>query len=156
MNTRSLILSVLIAGVVMALLGNLPVVNLVNCILCLWVWLGGALAVVLYRGFQRGQPAATPGQGAGLGALSGLVGAVLGAGAFILASPLTTPVMNEVARALNIQGSPLMGGGPGTPTVAQASIFLVIDVVLYPIFGALGGLITASVTRRPAAPPHAP
>jgi hypothetical protein len=82
MNTRSALWAVLIAGVVMALLGNLPLLNLVNCILCLWAWLGGALAVFVYRRFQRGQPGPTAGQGAGLGALSGLVGALTGAAVY--------------------------------------------------------------------------
>jgi hypothetical protein len=148
-NTRSLVWSVLIAGLVIGLLGNLPVVNLVNCVLCLWVWLGGGLAVFLYRGFQHGGAAASPAQGAGLGALAGLVGAVIGAGVFILASPLTIPVMKEVARALNSEGSLPFGGGPGTSAAAQASIFLVVDVVLYPLFGAISGLITASMVRKP-------
>jgi len=54
MNTRSFVLSVLIAGVVIGFLANLPILNLINCALCIWVWLGGILAVFLYRRFAGG------------------------------------------------------------------------------------------------------
>ncbi len=54
MNQRSAVNAVIIAGVGMALLGNLPLLNIVNCVLCVWVWLGGGLAVYLYDRFQGG------------------------------------------------------------------------------------------------------
>ena len=47
MNTRSFVLSALIAGAAIGVLANLPVLNLINCFLCLWVWIGGLLAVFL-------------------------------------------------------------------------------------------------------------
>ena len=42
---------------------------------------------------------------------------------------------------------PLRGGG-FWKIVGTAFIFLILDAVLYPIFGALGGMITASLTRE--------
>jgi len=148
MNTRSFALAVLIGGAVMALLGNLPLVNLVNCVLCIWVWLGGAVAVMLYRRFTPGTPAVTGGQGAALGAVAGLVGAILGFGVLLLTSAVTTPVMESLARALDIQGEmPFAPSGPGG-TVAGALFFLLIDLGLYPLFGALSGLITANSGKR--------
>src|SRR5512136_699256 len=83
MNPRSLLLSALIAGVVLGVLGNLPLLNFINCFLCLWVWLGGIFAVYLYNRYERNrtqldQASATVGQGAGVGALAGVVGAFVG------------------------------------------------------------------------------
>ena len=43
MNTRAFWLSTLIAGAAIAVFGNLPLLNIVNCALCVWVWIGGAL-----------------------------------------------------------------------------------------------------------------
>jgi hypothetical protein len=43
MKTSSIILTVLIAGVATGFLGNLPVLNLINRALCIWVWIGGAI-----------------------------------------------------------------------------------------------------------------
>ena len=100
MNSRSFLLSTLIAGIVIGFLANLPLLNLINCALCIWVWIGGALAVLLYRRFQHGEPGPSVGQGAGLGALSGLIGALVGAVVFFVTSPLSIPLFNNLARGL--------------------------------------------------------
>ena len=97
MNTRSLILSALIAGAVLGTLGNLPVLNFFNCLLCLWVWLGGIFAVYLYNRYERNrtqvvEASATPGQGAGIGALAGVIGAAIGALVYALTSFITAPM----------------------------------------------------------------
>jgi len=148
MNTRSFLFATLIAGAAMGLLGNLPVLNLVNCLLCIWVWLGGALAVILYRRFQGGSTIPTLGQGAGLGAVAGLIGAVVGFGVYLLTAAVTAPIMEGLIRALEVQGDvfpqPLNSGG----TLGGALFFLLVDLGLYPLFGALGGLITASMAKN--------
>jgi hypothetical protein len=145
MNTRAFWLSTLIAGVAIAIFGNLPVLNLINCALCVWVWLGGALSVVLYRRFQGSNPVVSASQGAGLGALSGLIGAVLGAGVFLLTSSISTPMFNALANALQIEGISFENGLLGN--TVSTFIFLFIDAILYPIFGALGAMIAAAFTR---------
>jgi hypothetical protein len=152
MNSRSALWAILIGGVVMGLLGNLPLINLVNCILCVWVWLGGATAVLLYRRFQRGQAGATTAQGAELGALSGVVGALIGAVVYYLTASLSAPIMSSLAQSLNVQGDlPFKTQDPGS-ALGGMLFFFVIDIVLYPLFGALGGLITASLAKdRPPA-----
>ena len=152
MNSRSVLPSVLIAGVVIGLLGNLPILNLVNCVLCLWVWVGGALAIILYRRFQRGQPGPTPAQGAVLGALSGLVGAFLGAVVFFATASISGPILESLARTLQVEGDLPIGAGTPAEYLSQTLIFLVIDVVLYPLFGALSGFIAANMGKaKPAA-----
>lgn len=153
MNKRSFTLAVLAAGAVMALLGNLPILNLINCLFCIWVWLSGALAVVLYRRFQRGGAGPTAGQGAGLGAVAGVVGAVLGAGVYMLTAAVTVPIMDSLARLVGAEAempSSTLGG-----TLAGAGFFLIIDLVLYPLFGALGGLIAANMGKQPVSDPTA-
>jgi len=145
MNTRSFFLSALIAGVLIGLFGNLPLLNLVNCILCLWVWLGGILAVFLYRRFQKGGPGLSVAQGAGLGALSGLIGALVGAVVFAITSSLSVPLMNSLAKALEIEGDLPFKTGGIEAILVQVIIFLILNLVLYPIFGAIGGLLGAGV-----------
>ena len=144
MNTRSFLLSALIAGAVLGTLANLPFLNFVNCLLCLWVWLGGIFAVFLYRRFQHGERGLTAGQGAGLGAVAGVIGALVGVVVYALTSFITMPLMNSLARSLQIEGDlPFQSGIWGT--VATATFFLIVNLVLYPIFGAIGGLIASSV-----------
>jgi len=151
MNTRSFFTSAFVAGIVIGFLGNLPVLNFVNCLCCVWAWLGGALAVVLYQRSQGGQPTPTPGQGAGLGAAAGLVGALVGAVVFVLTSAVSFPLMDDLARNLEIEGDlPFQTWGVWE-AIAMTFFFLLVNGVLYPVFGALGGVIAASLSRAPRA-----
>ena len=145
MNTRSFFLSALIAGVIIGFLGNLPLLNLINCIFCIWVWVGGILSVFLYHRFQHGERDLSGAQGAGLGAVAGIIGALVGVVVYALTSFISMPLFDNLARALQIQGDlPFQSGGIWG-TLASAFFFLTINAVLYPIFGAISGLIAASV-----------
>lgn len=145
MNTRSFFLSALIAGAIIGVLGNLPVLNLINCICCIWVWAGGILAVFLYHRFQNGGQGLSATQGAGLGAVAGIIGALIGVVVYALTSFISMPLFNNLAQTLQIEGElPFQSGGVWG-ALASALIFLLVDAVLYPVFGAIGGLIAASV-----------
>jgi hypothetical protein len=133
---------------VIAVLSNFPALNLLNCFLCLFVWLGGFLAVFFYGKFQKGGPGLTPAQGAGIGAVAGVFGAFIGVLANLIFSPLTLPIMQRVAEALDL-GDVLPGSGGGfVAALSSALVFLLIDLVAYPLFGALGGLLTASIMNK--------
>jgi hypothetical protein len=146
-NTRSFILSALIGGVVIGVLGNLPVLNLINCFLCLWVWVGGILAVFLYRQFEHGASALTVGQGAGLGALAGLVGAFVGVVVYASTSFISMPMLVSLARFFQIQCDLPIQTQRFSSVVASAFFFLILDAVAYPLFGAISGLVGASLIK---------
>jgi hypothetical protein len=149
-NSRSFILSALIAGAVTGILGNLPVLNLINCFLCIFAWVGGALAVFLYRRFQSAGPELNTRQGAGLGALTGLIGAVIGVVVYLLTSFISTPLFNNLYRTFDPTGNLPFKSGFGQ-TFIQAVIFLILDAILYTGFGALSALITTSLlSKKPA------
>jgi hypothetical protein len=105
MNSRSFFLSALIAGTVTGILGNLPSLNLINCFFCIFAWIGGALAVFLYRRFQSADPNLTASQGVGLGALTGLIGSVIGVVVFIITSSLSAPLFNNLYRTFDLEGN---------------------------------------------------
>ena len=148
MNGRSFILSALIAGAIIGVLANLPLLNFINCFLCLWVWVGGILGVVFYRRFQHGGPDLTPGQGAGLGAIAGLIGAFVGVVVFAATSFISMPLMARLAETFQVQGDlPFRTGGPGA-VIASTFFFFLVNVVAYPFFGALSGLVGASLLRK--------
>jgi len=66
----------LLGGLVIGVLSALPVINMGNCLCCLWVILGGVVATYL---LQQAQPTAVgTADGAIVGLLAGLVGAVVG------------------------------------------------------------------------------
>jgi len=151
MNTRAFLLSALIAGAIVAVLGNVPVVNFINCILCAWVWGGGILAVFLYQRFEKTAPLLSVGQGAGLGAATGLVGALIGG--------VVSAIFNALFSAINL-ASYLNSVSQSSPEVAQflsmliskSLVILCINLFLYTAFGVIGGLIaTAVIWKKPAA-----
>jgi hypothetical protein len=151
MNARAFWLSTLIAGSLMGLLANLPILNLVNCFLCIWIWLGGALAVYLYRRFNPAGVAPTVGQGALIGIVAGLIAAVVGALVFTATGAISMPIFSGLARTFGVEGdfaSPSLGLGE---FLGVSAGFLLINLVLYPLFGALGAVIAASLMPKPAA-----
>jgi hypothetical protein len=98
----------------MGLLANLPVLNLVNCFLCLWIWLGGALAVYLYRRFHPAGAAPTVGQGALIGIVAGIIAAVVGLFVFTVTGAISMPIFSGLARTFGVEGdfaSPTLGFG---------------------------------------------
>jgi hypothetical protein len=108
--------------------------------------------VFLYRRFEHGGSDLTGAQGAGLGALSGLIGAFVGVVVYALTAFISTPLFNNLASYFDIEGDlPWDAGGfPGV--LASALFFLVVDAILYPLFGALSGFITASLVKKPPSP----
>ena len=75
MNTKNLLISSLVGGLVITVLANVPILNFINCLLCAGFWGGAVLAVWLYR---RQSGSMTLGQAVGVGALSGLFAGVIG------------------------------------------------------------------------------
>jgi hypothetical protein len=66
----------LYGGLLIGVLSALPIVSIGNCCCCLWVVLGGMLAVYLRQ--QNSPFAVTSAEGALVGLLAGLFGGVLG------------------------------------------------------------------------------
>jgi hypothetical protein len=153
MNSRSFVISALIAGVVIGLLANLPALNIINCFLCLWVWVGGILAVFLYRRFQHGKDSLTPAQGAGLGALSGLIGAFVGVVVNAATSFISVPMFVSIARFFQYEGDMPFRTGGIQSLISSTFFFFILDAVGYPLFGAISGFITASLMGKGTQPP---
>jgi len=144
MNTRHLIISAAFAGVLSALLSSIPIISFVNCLLCGWLWLGGIFAVWLYRR-NTGASLVSLGQGAVIGLLAGLVAAVIVGlvNAFISAGG--SPIPPETAALLEEQLGEAAEILANPQTMATFGI--IINLVLYPLFGALGGLIGAALFK---------
>jgi hypothetical protein len=135
-----------IGGLVMAALSKIPVVSCLNYLFCVGIWGSGILAVWIYRQSEKGQPGLTVGQGALIGLLAGVVAAVLAvifdamfSGAGMLSSLSMVqkiPVMSSAAADIFRQAMAASGGVIGK---------LVCNLVLYPLFGAAGGVIATAL-----------
>lgn len=155
MNIRALLIAGGIAGSVMALLSSLPLISAGNCVLCMWLWGGGILGAWLYPRFDLEQAPMTAGRGAIIGVVSGVIGAMLAtllavvfSGASVealnaIADQVEDPQVQEVLRAIGTTGT-------------VSAITLVINIIVYPLFGALGGAIGGMMLGRRSAPPAPP
>jgi hypothetical protein len=146
MNNRSMLIAAGIGGLVMLALTKIPLINCLNCILCVSYWGGGILAVWVYRQTEKVQPGLTIGQGA-------LVGLLAGVGAAVLAM-LVDAIFSGAGTLASLD---MIKNVPGLSTGAsdilrQATAYggslilkLLCNLILYPLFGAIGGAIGAGM-----------
>jgi hypothetical protein len=155
LNTRSLLLSGLIAGVAMGLLSQIPLVACINCLLLGWVWGGGIGAVFVYRRYEKNPPLSTT-QGLVLGATAGVIGAVVGGFAAALFGGMTAAFTHALANLVGENGRSITNI---FITSGFSLLRIIRDIFIYGIVGAIGGLIaTALIWKAPMAsiPPSTP
>ncbi len=138
MNIKNLIISSLIGGIVIAALANIPVIQLINCLLCTGYWIGSILAVWLYKRFQG---SLTLGQGVAIGALagvwSGLINFILG---LISAAGIAT-IISAVDQVIPAETLDLQGN-----FIGQMAILVNVFLVFFNIFlGTIGGLVGGAI-----------
>lgn len=154
MNTRALLITSAIAGFAMALLSNIPLINYGNCVICMWLWGGGILGAWLYPRFDAATRAVTPGRGAIIGVVSGLIGALI---AILFSALLSGFTAQNVQMAL----AEMQITDPQVERMLEsfaepASLILIsflFNIVLYPLFGAIGGAIGGMIFGRSTSEP---
>jgi hypothetical protein len=146
----------LIAGAVAGLLSGLPFIGAGNCICCLWIVGGAAIAVKLLAGQTPGL--LTSGDGAIVGALTGIVAAVVDTLVKIPLQRYNMELARRILDTLDIEsGMPagldgLFNGATGALTPGWMLLGLFISAAVYAVMGALGGIIGVSLFGRKAAP----
>ena len=158
----------LIAGAIAGLLSGLPIISAGNCVCCLWIVGGAAMATKLLAKNTSG--ILTSGDGAIVGALTGIVGAVV---QMLIAIPLR-PSNIELGRRMldwlsslgldmpsNMDG--LLDGGPGILSPGWFLLSLFLSAAVFAVVGVLGGIIGVSLFAKkkpqassPAATPPLP
>ncbi|HEY6191332.1 MAG TPA: hypothetical protein VI215_03295 [Bacteroidota bacterium] len=153
----------LYGGIIMGLISSIPFLNLVNCLCCAGVLLGGFLAVMFYKkNFTADSPPFNSADCLAVGTMAGVVGAFVGT----ILSLIFAAIFGDVARELllnllknsSLQFPPdlldkieesIREGRSGFRMVFQFGSSLVIDT----IFGLLGGLIGYSILKPKELPP---
>ncbi len=147
MNTRYLLISAAITGALSALLSLVPYVSLVNCLVCGWLWLGGIAAVWFYR--QISGEAVTSRNGLILGLVSGLFGAVVATLMSVFtrggSSSLPAAQIAQIEQQFGSQAVTILRALEDPATTF--TIGLVVNLVTYPLFGLIGGLIGAAIWK---------
>jgi hypothetical protein len=144
MNTKNLILAALVGGLVTEILTNVPIINILACVICVTFWIGPLFSVWLYRRLE-GQ--VTLNQGMGIGALAGVIAGIIG---FILSFFNLAGVgdLPEVMRSMpgvqeqDLQQMEILFSGP------ILIMFNLIGVAITIFFGFIGGLIGGAIFRQ--------
>jgi hypothetical protein len=166
----SILMPALFGGIITGVLSGIPFLNFVNCICCAGVLLGGFMAVFFYnKDLVPQMPPLTSQDGLKLGALSGVFGAIIGT---IISAALMAVVGNVAGQAMfdmmyNLYDSTgILDQMPpdaidqmeqGMRDSGLSATSIIGSLIIYPIFGLLGGLIGYSVYKPKAGtPPPAP
>jgi hypothetical protein len=140
MNTKNLFIASLIGALVTTALANIPIVNLLNCLLCLPFWSGPLLAVWYYK---RQTGAVSMNHAISVGALTGLFGGVLGFLLSLVGMAGASGLVNQMGKYLPAESIPpeLLAG----PT---AFLFTFAGVLTNIVFGVIGGLIAGAIFKE--------
>lgn len=147
----------LIAGAAAGLLSGLPIVGAGNCLCCLWIVGGAALAAKMLAGQTPGL--LTSGDGAVVGALTGVVAAVVDTVVKLPLQRYNMELARRVLDSLDLEsGLPaslegLFDGATGALTPGWMLLGLFVSAAVYAVMGALGGVIGVSLFGRKAVPP---
>ena len=149
----------LMGGVFIGVLSALPFISAANCCCCLWVIAGGVLTVYLRQ--QNAPVAIQPSEGALMGLMAGAIGGVIAGILGYAVSMVMGPWQNEFLRRIleaNQDTPPefrdamermMAGGAMGAFALAA----MVMNVVIYSVFGLLGGLLGTAIFKKHAPPP---
>lgn len=141
----------LLGGVFIGIISAIPIVNLINCFCCAGVIAGGIIAVHLYKK-TLGQVELTYKDGAITGLMAGASGALI-----------STIIESAIGQSAGEVVDKLLEAYPDIPPEVedillqiestQGDLFfiilgLVFALVIYSIFGILGGIIGVSIFQK--------
>ncbi|MFQ6082307.1 MAG: hypothetical protein ACE5WD_02975 [Candidatus Aminicenantia bacterium] len=152
----------LIGGLLTGILAGLPIIQMGNCLCCLWVVIGGILASYFLS--KDAQITLRAGDGAIVGILSGIIGAIISSIINIPFQAINQQFVRRVLERLPEYGAEfprdmdlwLKRGAEFSAPMFMVG--LIISIVIFAIFGALGGIIGISLFRKKkvAPPPTSP
>jgi hypothetical protein len=148
----------LIGGSIMGVLSSVPIINLGNCLCCMWVIVGGGVGAYFYWRELTPDAEFPAGEGALVGLLSGIFGALFGTliGYFFIAATGAN-WFQQIMEGIIESGEDVPPEFEDLMETFQeegfySSFFIFIDLfvklILNSIFGTLGGIIGAAILRK--------
>jgi hypothetical protein len=150
----SMLMSALYGGIIMALISAIPGLNLINCLCCAGIMLGGFMAVFFYK--KELTPDMQPlisADGMKLGAIAGVFGGILGTLLSIIIIKTVGNVGGQMMLGLMESFRDKMPPESWDQMEegilkAEISVFnLVVGIIADVIFGLIGGLIGFQVFK---------
>ncbi len=136
-EVNKLIKPALIAGVIAGILSVIPIINFVNCICCGWIVIFGFVSVYLLK---KDIKTVEPIDGAIVGALTGLI-------AFVVVTIIKILFTSLFVGSTGMSGS--MEYMELNAFVSGAYLLMsgVMRIIIFPIFGAFGGIIGVVILK---------
>jgi hypothetical protein len=145
----------LMGGALIGIISAIPVINFINCFCCAGVIIGGILAVHLYNKNLKGLEL-TSSDGVTIGLMAGASGALIST---IITSMITGGIKQQIDKILEYSAEmppevedaliriQEMGG-----EMFFVIVGLVFSLIIYSIFGIIGGLIAVSIFKKKQLP----
>lgn len=141
----------LIGGALIGIISAIPVLSLVNCFCCAGVIIGGVLAVNLYHK-NLGGLELTSSEGVTLGLMAGASGALIST---ILATMISGGVKHQIDKILEYSSELPPEAEDALIRIQEMGgdlfftiVGLVFSLVVFSIFGIIGGLIAVSIIKK--------
>ncbi len=146
----------LTGGMFLGLLSSVPILSAGNCVCCMWVLLGGAVAAVMLT--KQRPTGITYGDAAFGGVLSGTFGAVVGTvlqmsfGA--LASRFFESQQQQLEEILNRLGAEppmrdwILRAASGEISVAMFAFRFLTNLLAFALFAMIGGILAVAILRK--------
>ncbi|TKJ29084.1 hypothetical protein CEE39_09525 [bacterium (candidate division B38) B3_B38] len=155
MNKEFYLKAALIGGCVAGFLSVIPIVNWLNIICCLWVLVGGGTAVYILTTSAPGP--VTYGDGAVVGLLAGLIAGVI-SGVLHLLIPFASIGAGLAFLERFADRMPHFIDYPWMARTAAVGAGMMIvglfsRIIIYAVFGTLGGVIGTAIFVKKKEPP---
>jgi hypothetical protein len=147
----------LTGGMFLGLLSSIPVISAGNCLCCMWVLMGGGIAVVLLTR-QRPITSITYGDGAFAGVLSGLFGAVVGTVVQMsfrtIAARFFESQQQQLEQILNNLGAEgpmrdwLMRVVSGEISATTFLFTFFANLLVFALFAMIGGILAVAILNK--------
>ena len=152
----------LAGGMFLGFLSTLPIVNIGNCLCCMWVLMGGGIGVLLLN--KQRPLGITYGDGAFVGVLSGLVGAIVGTAVHIPVQIISTRLfgsqsqqLDEYLRRMGVEGPMkdwLQRVMSGEISVGTLLFTFFVFLLMWSLFAMIGGILTVAILNKRAQNPR--
>jgi hypothetical protein len=147
----------LVGGAFIAFFSEIPLLNLGNCLCCLWVVLGGVIGAWLYKRSLTGKMEMTSGDGATTGLLCGIFGALIGGFLQYLLTLIgldfsanffkaMSDYWKDMPRELSDSMERIRSFSEFSPFFVLFGLFS--SLIVYSIFATAGGLLGAALFKK--------
>ncbi len=148
----------LIGGSVMGVLSSTPIIDMGNCLCCMWILLGGAVGAYFYWRELTPGTEFSAGDGALVGLLSGIFGALFGTliGYFFMATTGIGWLQQIVRNIIESNEDVPIEFENWLDTLQEGGVYssflifikLFYELIRSSLFGMLGGIIGAAFFRK--------